>query len=49
VRHAVVDDDQNKSANPVDDGDPLMHACYCGRWGFFGYEVALRERPLGSG
>jgi len=38
VGHAV-DDDQSKSADPVDDGGPFVHACYCGRWGCFGYKV----------
>ena len=46
VSHAVVDD-QNKSANPVDDGGPFVHACYCGRWGFFGFEVALLKDRTG--
>ena len=30
----------------VDDG-PFVHACYCGRWGFFGYEVALLKDRTG--
>ena len=49
VSHAVVDDDQSKSADPVDDSGPFVHACYCGRWGFFGYEVALLRTGLVDG
>jgi hypothetical protein len=48
VSHAVVDDDQSKSADRVDDGGPFLHACYCGRWGFFGYEVALLKDRTGT-
>jgi hypothetical protein len=24
-----------------DDSGPFMHACHCGKWGYFGYEVML--------
>src|SRR5829696_9487825 len=45
----AVDDDQSKSADAVDDASgPFVHACYCGRWGFFGYEVALLKYRTGT-
>ena len=45
----AVDDDQSKSADAVDDASgPFVHACYCGRWGFFGYEVALLKDRTGT-
>ena len=45
----AVDDDQSKSAEAVDDASgPFVHACYCGRWGFFGYEVALLKDRTGT-
>jgi len=47
--HPAVDDDQSKSADAVDDASgPFVHACYCGRWGFFGYEVALLNDRTGT-
>jgi hypothetical protein len=38
----------SKRAGPVDnDGDPFVHACYCGKWGFFGYDVMLMKGRTG--
>ena len=31
----------------ADDG-PFVHACYCGKWGFFGYDVMLMKGRTGT-
>jgi hypothetical protein len=48
VSHAVGDV-ESKNGHPVnDDGGPFMHACYCGKWGFFGYDVMLMKGRTGT-
>ena len=29
------------TSTPAGAGGPFVHSCYCGKWGFFGYDVAL--------
>jgi len=39
-----ADAEQRESAvRADDDGGPFVHACYCGKWGFFGYDVTLMK------
>jgi hypothetical protein len=39
--------EEGKSAEPFDD-DGFVHSCYCGKWGFFGYDVALLMGRIGT-
>jgi len=42
-------DAESKRAGLVDnDGDPFVHACYCGKWGFFGDDVMLMKGQTGT-
>jgi hypothetical protein len=49
VSHAVGTPRGKGGAIPVDDdGGPFVHACYCVRWGFFGYDVMLMKGRTGT-
>ena len=42
-------DGESESAGKIDDdGGPFVHACYCGKWGFFGYDVMLMKGRTGT-
>ena len=42
-------DGESESAGKVDDdGGPFVHACYCGKWEFFGYDVMLMKGRTGT-
>ena len=48
MSHAVGDVER-KNGHPVeDDGGAFMHACNCGKWGFFGYDVMLLKGRTGT-
>jgi len=48
MSHAVGDVER-KNGHPVeDDNGPFVHACYCGKWGYFGYDVMLLKGRTGT-
>ena len=43
-----LSDAESESAGTVDDSGPFVHACYCGKWGYFGYHVMLMKGRTGA-
>ena len=40
---------ESKNGHPLkDDSGPFMHACHCGNWGYFGFEVMLMKGRTGN-
>ena len=47
MSHAVGDAER-KNGHPVaDDNGPFVHVCYCGKGGYFGYDVMLLKGRTG--
>ena len=43
-----LSDADSESSGTVDDSGPFVHACYCGKWGYFGYDVMLMKGRTGT-